>query len=271
MSDLFDAIDSAPVPPSPHTAGLLWVNLTRQTHTALGPSMGEAFHARCVGGLTQIPAAIQVHAPKFLCFEFDEPDAAGMAALTHTRCEHPDLPILLITGRQSEALVLWARRARVWNLLVKPVSHRQLDQCIQALIELTRGSGPEPAHATRLSLQGMEVPATPGRQGSSTKTYPAILHVTSHFEHRIALNEAAALCRLSPSQFCRVFRQEQGLSFAQHLLHYRLERACEGLAQPGALAKQVAYSVGFNDLSYFSRAFKRHTGVRPSDYQAGAQ
>ncbi len=42
-------------------------------------------------------------------------------------------------------------------------------------------------------------------------------------------------------------------------------------AQPCGLAKEVAYPVGFNDLSYFTRAFKRQLGVCPSDYQAGAR
>jgi two-component system, response regulator YesN len=50
------------------------------------------------------------------------------------------------------------------------------------------------------------------------------------------------------------------------VLRYRIERACESLAVQGALAKQVAYSVGFNDLSYFTWAFKRQTGVCPSQY-----
>jgi AraC-like DNA-binding protein len=42
-------------------------------------------------------------------------------------------------------------------------------------------------------------------------------------------------------------------------------------AQPDALVKAVAYTVGFNDLSYFTRAFKRQLGVGPREYQAGAR
>ena len=52
---------------------------------------------------------------------------------------------------------------------------------------------------------------------------------------------------------------------------YRLEQACESLAHPGALAKEVAYAVGFNDLSYFTWAFKRQLGLTPSEYRAGAR
>ena len=102
------------------------------------------------------------------------------------------------------------------------------------------------------------------------RTDPAISRV-AHFDRKIALDHVAALCRLSPSQFCRVFRQEQGVSFGQYLLCYRIERARERLAHPGAHAKEVAYAVGFNDLSYFTRAFKRRVGVCPSEYRAGAR
>jgi AraC-like DNA-binding protein len=52
----------------------------------------------------------------------------------------------------------------------------------------------------------------PGREG---RTCPAIAHVAAHFDRKIALDHVAALCQLSPSQFCRVFRQEQGVSFGQ--------------------------------------------------------
>lgn len=114
-------------------------------------------------------------------------------------------------------------------------------------------------------------PAAPERRASQGCTAPAVTHVAAHFAGRIALDQAAALCRLSPTQFCRLFKVEQSESFVQFLLRFRLERASERLAHPDVLVKEVAYAVGFNDLSYFARAFKRHFGVCPRQFQAAAR
>ena len=252
-------------------ASFLWVNLTREARTMLDKSAGGAFNIRRVREPTQIPGAIQVHAPQFLCFEFDEPDAPGIAVLAHTRREHPSLPVLMITGGHSEAVALWALRIRVWDLLVKPVSLGELSQRITALFELTMHAGTGSARDAGFQSQGIDTTTVPTGFDQHRKTHPAIAHVAKHFDRKITLDDVAALCRLSPTQFCRVFRQEQGVSFCQHLLHYRLERACEGLVHSGALAKEVAYAVGFNDLSYFTWAFKRQLGLTPSEYRAAAR
>ncbi len=252
-------------------SSFLWVDLTRDAGVAPSESLGGAFGMPRVREPLQIPAAIQRHTPQFLCFEFDELAAHDMAVLANIRHTHPSLPILMITGSHSEAVALWALRIRVWDLLIKPVSNAELGQRIAALSVLTRQRRLGPAREIMFPLQIAE--AMPARHSPRRheRTHPAITHVATHFDRKIALDDAAALCQLSPSQFCRVFRQEQGVSFGQHLLRYRLERACEGLAQPGALAKEVAYAVGFNDLSYFSWAFKRQHGVCPHEYQACAR
>jgi two-component system, response regulator YesN len=186
----------------------------------LGQYLDGAFELRRVTEPAQIPTAIQVYAPQFLCFEFDQPGAPGLAALTHTRHMHPGLPVLLLTAGLSEAMALWALRLRVWDLLVKPVSAGTLRQHIAALAELTRQQQPVPAAARAILFppQGDQPLADlqgPVRHG---RTLPAISHVAAHFAGKIGLDQAAALCRLSPSQFCRVFRQEHGMSFAQYLL-----------------------------------------------------
>ena len=265
MYDTFDSAGKA------RDASIVWVNLTREARTALGDSAGGAFDVHCVREPGQIPAAIKRHAPQFLCFEFDEPEPPGINALAETRHTHPGLPVLMITDCHSEPLALWALRIRVWDLLVKPVLTSDLSRCIRTLIELTRQRRSGPAREIRFPQQATQ--ALPAREGPviEGRTHPAVSHVATHFNCPIALEQAAALCRLSPTQFCRVFREEHGVTFGQHLVRYRLEQARELLAHPGALVKEVAYSVGFNDLSYFTRAFKRQLGVCPSDYQAGAR
>ena len=265
---MHDTTDSAN---TPLIARFLWVNLTREAHTALGESAVGAFDVHRVREPGQIPAAIERHAPQFLCFEFDEPEPPGINALADTRHTHPGLPVLMITGCHSEPLALWALRIRVWDLLVKPVLTSELSRCIRTLFDLTRQRRQGPAREIRFPPQSAQaLPAPEGPVGEG-RTHPAVAYVATHFDGPIALEHAASLCRLSPTQFCRVFRQEHGVSFGQHLVRYRLEQARERLAYPDALVKEVAYSVGFNDLSYFTRAFRRQLGVCPSEYQAGAR
>lgn len=122
-----------------------------------------------------------------------------------------------------------------------------------------------------LASRGMPPPGPAQPPHRPARTACALDFVFQAYDQGITLEKAAALCRLSPSQFSRVFRAEHGLSFGKYLLRYRIDRACELLALPGSLAKDVAYSVGFNDLSYFARAFKRRVGISPSEYRAKAR
>lgn len=250
----------------PQAGGVLWVNLAGSARSALAEGLAGAFNLHQVCEPGQVASAIQRHAPAVLCFEFDEPDAPGLAALARARQAHPLLLVLMIASRHAEALALWALHLHVWDLLVKPVSSAELSQCIAALVDLERGGGRAPVAA-----QVAHSTAAPPDPDAQARTWPAIAHVAAHYSQTITLGQVAALCHLSPCQFCRVFKQEQGLNFGQYLLRHRTSRACELLAQPGALAKDVAYAVGFYDFSYFARAFKRQVGVCPSEYRAGAR
>ena len=265
---MYDTFDSAS---KPRDASIVWVNLTREAHTALGQSAGGAFDVHCVREPGQIRAAIARYAPQFLCFEFDEPKPRGIDALADTRRTHPSLPVLMITACHSEPLALWALRIRVWDLLVQPVLTSDLSRCIRTLVDLTRQRRQGPAREIRFPQQTEQALPVLEAPGSEGRTQAAVSYVATHFDGPIALEHAASLCRLSPTQFCRLFRLEHGVSFGQHLVGYRLEQARERLAHPGALVKEVAYAVGFNDLSYFTRAFKRQLGVCPREYQAGAR
>ena len=82
------------------------------------------------------------------------------------------------------------------------------------------------------------------------------------------MSYVAEMCNLGSFQFSRVFKKEQGLTFQQYVVQYRIKKAIELINSKGAYITDVAFDVGFNDLSYFARVFKRYVGICPSEYKA---
>jgi len=80
----------------------------------------------------------------------------------------------------------------------------------------------------------------------------------------------AALAReagLSPSHFCRAFKQSTGVSPHQWRLEQRFERARRLMADDQMTITSIALNLGFTSLGHFSAAFKRATGFPPSHYR----
>ncbi|MNG03087.1 HTH-type transcriptional activator Btr [compost metagenome] len=64
-----------------------------------------------------------------------------------------------------------------------------------------------------------------------------------------------------------MFKQHTGRTFVEYVTHVRLERAKELLGHTAMKSFEIAYEVGYADPHYFSGAFKKHTGVTPTDYR----
>ncbi len=97
---------------------------------------------------------------------------------------------------------------------------------------------------------------------------PESIRNAVHFLHKNYTKPAdiAALARisnLSPSRFHAVFKSKIGVSPHQYLLRLRIERAKEMLVSDKNSVADVASAIGFEDAFYFSRIFKKHTGVTP--------
>lgn len=83
----------------------------------------------------------------------------------------------------------------------------------------------------------------------------------------LGLAEVAQRNRVSPRCVQMLF-ERTGTTFSEFLLDQRLVRAARLLRDPRHLARKVsdiAYLAGFNDVSYFHRAFRRRFGMTPSD------
>jgi len=69
----------------------------------------------------------------------------------------------------------------------------------------------------------------------------------------------------------RFLHDELGLSFKQYLNNIRLEEACRLLEESDYSIKEIAYKVGFNNSTHFTRVFKQYKDILPSEYKANRE
>jgi len=99
----------------------------------------------------------------------------------------------------------------------------------------------------------------------------AALWIETHAHAPIDLDAAARVVDLSPFHFLRLFRHVLGVSPHQYLVRCRLRRAARLLADDDRSITDIAFDVGFGDLSNFVRTFHRAAGVSPRRFRGLAK
>jgi AraC-like DNA-binding protein len=93
-------------------------------------------------------------------------------------------------------------------------------------------------------------------------------YVITHSERRdVSIGSVAANLHVAPRYLQRLFEAD-GTTFSEFLIRQRLARAHQLLSDPNAqklAISSIAYDVGFGDLSYFNRRFRRQYGLTPGE------
>lgn len=89
----------------------------------------------------------------------------------------------------------------------------------------------------------------------------------THYNREIALDCIASECSLSPSYFCRYFKQMTGKTYHEFLIEVRISIACRMLLEGRETIEQICYECGFNNLTNFFKYFKRLKKMTPAKYR----
>lgn len=104
----------------------------------------------------------------------------------------------------------------------------------------------------------------------SDTIYRIMEYVKSNYSRKITLEELAAYVYLSPSHISSLFRKETGQTISAYINHVRIEKSKFLLRQAGIPLADIAVLCGFEDQSYFTRVFKKYTGISPRQYRNNA-
>ena len=196
-----------------------------------------------------------------IILDFSLPDIDGLDVLTQLKQLRPDIPVIFMTGYGSETVTIKAFKLGVSDYFIKPFNPKELgDRVLEILGEEKVASQPD---NTAISLpfeinKDIETSSGIGR---------AVEHLKDNYKSRTSLEEISSIAGLSRYHFTRAFKKVMGIPFSDYLSHLRVKKSEDSLASLEINISEVAYSVGFNSLRQFERAFKKTAGLSPLEYR----
>lgn len=134
--------------------------------------------------------------------------------------------------------------------------------------------GLEGFHANAL-LQGLlyellKQLQTDGYQNPSEAVNTVMKHIDAHYNQELRLNQMAELVHCSARQLQRWFKQQKQIGPMEYVIKIRMNHAAQLLQHTVATVREIAESIGYRNVFYFSRAFKKYYGFSPLNYRRAA-
>lgn len=104
----------------------------------------------------------------------------------------------------------------------------------------------------------------------NNKVLKVIFMIENNYHKNISLDEMSRHVGLNKHYLARLFKKSIGFTIWDYLIAYRIKKAKALLSNNDKKIKDICIEVGINDLSYFERLFKKHTGLTPGNYKKQA-
>ena len=114
---------------------------------------------------------------------------------------------------------------------------------------------------------GLLQPMIAGTEGNKYVQMLRLRIIDRFTDPSLQMQELQEDMHINPDYLRRLFRQEHGMAPHEYLVKLRLDHAAHLLRYEGASVSEAAYRSGFFDSLYFSRLFRKHTGVSPTQWR----
>ncbi|CQR57112.1 response regulator [Paenibacillus riograndensis] len=96
-------------------------------------------------------------------------------------------------------------------------------------------------------------------------------YIGERYTDDLSLEEVADYVHLNPHYFSKIFKQEYGETFIDFVTRLRIDKAISLIGEGRLSLKEVSFEAGYKDPNYFSRVFKKITGVSPTEFRGKQQ
>jgi AraC-like DNA-binding protein len=119
------------------------------------------------------------------------------------------------------------------------------------------------AYEQQLSQQGVE----PEFSRRHAVVEAAMEYIEAHYTEPVSLVDVAQHTAMSPSRLAHLFKEHTRRTILAYLHEFRIKKVCSDLLNSDAPVSELAFGLGYGDLRFFHRVFRRHTGYTPTEYR----
>jgi DNA-binding response OmpR family regulator len=202
--------------------------------------------------------------PDLIVSDWMMPGLSGIALCerlkSDTRTSH--IPVILLTALATDEGKLKGLETGADDYLTKPFDSRELNLRIRNLIESRRKL--RERFSRELNLEPASISVTSTDEKFLQRVMKAVEENMSNCE--FSMEDFGSEVGLSRMQLHRKLKALTGKAPGDFLKYIRLKRAAQLLEMQAGNVSEIAYQVGFNNLSYFSKCFKEQFGKTPNEY-----
>lgn len=213
-----------------------------------------------------------------ILMDIEMPGMSGLDAARAVLAQRPSCRVIFVTAYSLFQYAHEAVHLGACDYLLKPVDPDELEASVRRAmrqieterkLEELAAAQPQPEQ-TETEEETEDAP----EEGENSQTALVMAHVRRYLEDNymfdLSLDSVGEILHISPAYLSAQFKKYQKMNFLDCLTELRINAAKELLADPFRSSAEVASMVGYEDASYFARAFKKRTGMTPTQYRRQA-
>lgn len=213
-----------------------------------------------------------------ILMDIEMPGMSGLDAARAVLAQRPSCRVIFVTAYSLFQYAHEAVHLGACDYLLKPVDPDELEASVRRAmrqieterkLEELAAAQPQPEQ-TETEEEVEDAP----EEGENSQTALVMAHVRRYLEDNymfdLSLDSVGEILHISPAYLSAQFKKYQKMNFLDCLTELRINAAKELLADPFRSSAEVASMVGYEDASYFARAFKKRTGMTPTQYRRQA-
>ena len=208
-----------------------------------------------------------------ILMDIEMPGMSGLDAARAVLAQRPGCRVIFVTAYSLFQYAHEAVHLGACDYLLKPVDPDELEASIRrAMRQIETERKLEALAPVQPEPEPTEPePAAEPEDDEGSQNALVMAHVRRYLEDNymfdISLDSVGEILHISPAYLSAQFKKYQKMNFLDCLTELRINAAKELLADPFRSSAEVASMVGYEDASYFARAFKKRTGETPTQYR----